>query len=316
MQEAGEAKRMEFLQREAERDARVKPTLAKFITNKDRVALVQCIIASKDLSITKHGNMLDLFLSGLAVQNRTCGKALLRMLFLLPPDLQCVKVLRDSLLNFAQLSPETDNLRNLEWVWVKKLLNAIAKLSRTSGLVSQNLTYNLTLLSRSLPGKEYCLGNAMINQEINTMQACNLARDASLTGGEQNASMKDFLARLNARSLATLRDPEQMESEQAEGEQMESGQVENEVMEPEVILTEPGNGEQTLNFDEDKVLVIDGKEIILKKNTPVKVKQLGRSLQTNWSDRMKLQLLELYVLHAPDPLLRDLGVWSMVGLRE
>ena len=198
-------RRMKFLEREAIRDAAVKPSLKRLITNKEKVALVQCIIKCKDLKITKHGDMLDLFLSGMNVVNKSCGKALLRMLFMLDPSLQCVKVLKDSLVTFAELSPPTEDRRQLEWEWVRKLLMVINHLSRSTTIDSQNLIYNLTMLKETQPtGKEYFMGNPLIHHLVNTMEACIMARKASLTGEKHVIDSKEFLAKLNAKSLAAL----------------------------------------------------------------------------------------------------------------
>ena len=92
---ADEATSLKFLEREAKKDAEVKPTLDRILGNRDKVALVQAMVATKDLLITRHknGNMVDIFLSGVYVLNKTCARALLRMLYMLPM-LPCVKVLR------------------------------------------------------------------------------------------------------------------------------------------------------------------------------------------------------------------------------
>ena len=67
--------------------------------------------------------------------------------------------------------------------------------------------------------------------------------------------------------------------------------------------------EQELRWPKDKEIELGGHKIMVKGNTPVKIRPGGRGKDgvPNLSDSMKLQVLRHYVLHAPDPLIRDEG---------
>ena len=301
---AEEAINLKFLGREARKDAAVKPTLARAIGNKEKVALIQSIIAAKDLMITTtHGNsnMLDIFLSGVSTLNKPCARALLRMLYMLPSEMPCIKILRQNLLAFAELSPATENLRQLEWTWAWKLLMILHNLGKTTTISSQNIIYNLTMLKKDT-GKEYYLGNTLIHHLVTSMESSSLAM-AELTARSLAA-----MERRAAIQVAPVQDNPEVALPEA-GAVQGGVQAAQQVDAPDawddedegagaLISTLPGRAAGYV-FVED---ASGGRTITAGKvGTPVKILQ-GKSKA--WTDDMKLQLLELYCLHAPDPLTR------------
>ena len=142
--------REKFFKVEEKRLVRVKPTLRRMITPQVKKALVDCLIASRHRQISSKGNLVDRFMRGDAVWNRDCAKMLLRMLFLLPQDLPCVKVIQENLIAFAELSQKEDSMRKLEWEYVWKLLEIIRsiKKSPSGASVSSSLLYSLSQLNK------------------------------------------------------------------------------------------------------------------------------------------------------------------------
>ena len=278
---ADEAISLKFLEREAKKDGEVKLTLGRILGNREKVALIQSIVATKDLLITRHknGNMLDIFLSGVYVLNKLCARALLRMLYMLPL-LPCVKVLRQNLLLFAELSPETDNMRQLEWNWVWKLLGLIHSLGNTKTISSQNMIYNLTMLKKDT-GVGYYFGNPLIHLLVIDMEACSLAREKALTGTEYTVAIRDFMQELTARSLTAMKKVDKAKEQTPAIE--ETGESEQDEPEDVPILTLPGT---------DKGYVLHGGhvDVVVPPHTPAKVWE-GKS--PFWTNSMKLELLRL-----------------------
>ena len=73
------------------------------ITNITKVALIDALSQSPNFRITRHGNLLDLFLTGPAVKNWNCASIILRMVFIMPAHLPCVEKLKENLLAYCEL---------------------------------------------------------------------------------------------------------------------------------------------------------------------------------------------------------------------
>ena len=283
-----ERNRMAYLRREAKREENIKPTLQRFVTNSVKVAMIQAIIACKGVDITREGDMCDLFLVGNHVLNIKYAKAFLRMIHLLPPDMKCVEVLQNHLALFAELSPKTKSMRDLEWAWARKMLMSLKMLSFQFSVHNQNLVYNLALLQQQYPDEPYFLGNPLIQHAVAAMIAANVARDAKLTGRWEPIDIKEYISRMNARAQEALYkkiQPTQIRELDVEETPPELP-IEN--AEPEMVL-----GPVTRK-------TIPGYTPKVPQNV-----EKGRGQKAVWTNQMKLQLLELYIIHAEDPLLRD-----------
>ena len=177
-----------FFRAEEIRLVRVKPTLRRMITPQVRKALVDCLIASRHRQISSKGNLVDRFMRGDAVWNRDCAKMLLRMLYLLPQDMPCVKVVQENLLAFAKLSQKEDSMRTLEWAYVWKLLEIIRSIKKSPSGASESssLLYALSQLNKAA-WKEgdllgYSFGNHNLRTTIQLMISQQEARESQLLG--------------------------------------------------------------------------------------------------------------------------------------
>ena len=184
--EEGEQQTLEkFFLAEEQRLVRVTPSLTRLITPAVKKAFVDCLIACKDMPwITKRGNIVDIFMTGEPVRNKVSARILLRMIYMLPSDLPCLKVLRESLLTFAELSMEQVNMRVLEWDFVGRLQLLIHFFQSSQNCESNALLYSLAMLNKSVEEQGnhvgYYFGSINVRTHVQLFLAKEQARKALL----------------------------------------------------------------------------------------------------------------------------------------
>ena len=279
-----------FFRAEEVRLVRVKPTLRRMITPQVRKALVDCLIASRHRQISSKGNLVDRFMRGDAVWNRDCAKMLLRMLFLLPQDLPCVKVVQENLIAFAELSQKEDSMRKLEWEYVWKLLEIIRsiKKSPSGASVSSSLLYSLSQLNKAawMEGDllGYSFGNHNLWTSIQLMLSQQEARESQLQVAAPAKDARHFLAERKAKTLAyiELRRGASQDGQAAEPSQEEADLAGASQAGPAAEPTEPM---QALH-------------------TPAKQWEGTGKRLWKWNDEMKIELLRIWIQKTDDPMVR------------
>ena len=119
---------------EDKRDAATPLSLERVMNNRTRNAFVQLIVDNGP-------QMMDLMMSRRAVKNKKCYKAALRMLCMTDPDDPNVQLLKETLLEFAELMKEEDitTPRNLMWSYAVKMVNQLHLLKFVSTLDNTRL---------------------------------------------------------------------------------------------------------------------------------------------------------------------------------
>ena len=100
-------------------------------------------------------------MQGNAVLNKSCTTLLLRLIHILPEENENLRTLHDNLLLFARLSEPKDDIREIEWIWARKLLNVLDNLSRCKTVGSQILVHTLFNFNKD-KRKKYYFGNSYI----------------------------------------------------------------------------------------------------------------------------------------------------------
>ena len=273
----------QFLEEDARRDAAVTPTLLRLLRNTEKVALVEAIILSSEYHISSQGKLVDIFLTGKNVIRKKNACILLRMIHVLPPDIPCIKILRDSLLLYVHMS-ECQDLRQLEWSWSWKLLKCLHNLKTATGVESKNLLHTLAVFNKEHNNK-YDLGNASVFKLVIDWQAAEMVREAKRTKSGNPVNIQEFLAEKTAEYLAMHQAREHAEQARA---QPEEGAVQDQVVERRADADEP---EQ--DMIEEQAMVPKYK--IFPAHTP----------SPPWLDPLKLELLREYIMEAPEPLSRS-----------
>ena len=275
---------------------RVKPTLRRMITPQVRKALVDSLIACRGRKITSRGDMTDIFLTGDPVMSYRCCKYLLRMIFMLPPDLACVGILKENLLTFAQLSEETSSMRQLEWDWAWKLLNVIKILKTTQSCESAALIYSMARLNKTAWEEGdvlgYVFGNLNMRTSIMLMLSQEKAREDALNPSRETPRKEraEFMRDWNEQTLAHILRKERLEGETEGNEHGQRGE------EPEVVHGE----EQGVEEPED----VAGEEPGPSLHTPAKQWDSGTARRMEWNDRMKIELLRVWIQKTANPMVR------------
>ena len=83
------------------KDGAVKYYKHRVITNVERVALMKALICSTNHHITKLGCLLEIFLTDKPLITKKNQSILLRLVTMLPSELECIKKLKANLLIFA-----------------------------------------------------------------------------------------------------------------------------------------------------------------------------------------------------------------------
>ena len=226
-----------FFQLEAERLERVNPTMERLITPLVKKGLVDMLIACRDRPwITRRGNVLEMFCRGEAVENKKCAKTLLRIIYLLPPDLECVQRVKKNMVQYALMSEDLEaSPREVEWDYTWRLLRVIKNMRRTKGLECNATMYSLAMLNK----KEWDQGNYMgyyfgsvnLQQWVTAFLAKEQAREALLDELEGRPVVSaDIVAERNRLTLAQLQERRlerrrRLEEEQTQKEEEQGGDV-------------------------------------------------------------------------------------------
>ena len=83
------------------RDHQVRLREGQVIGNVEKIALIESLVESIKFPITTQGNLMDLFMTALLVIRKRNYSILLRMVQIMPSDLDCIKTLKANLINFA-----------------------------------------------------------------------------------------------------------------------------------------------------------------------------------------------------------------------
>ena len=275
-----EIKLKDFLEAEKRRDAAVKPTLMKFITNIQKVALIESIILSSSFYISKEGELVDIFLSERPLIKKKNVSILIRMIHIMDPNIPCIKTLRESLMLYVQMS-EIEDLRLLEWRFSWKLLNSIKRLRIATGVDCKNLLHILAKFNNENQNK-YTMGNMNIFNLVTNWQAQTMVREAKLTKSAHRVGVKQFLAEKRKEFLANQEIRQEVEAADLAVDEPQVGHVD----EPQV----------------DEPLVGQVDEPVLQPGFKV---YPAHQPNPHWDDSMKKELLMEYMLVAPDPTLRS-----------
>ena len=260
---------------------RVQPTLRRLITPNVRKAVVDCLIECKNRYITSKGNMVDCFMKGDNVHSRRCAKLLLRMIFMLPEELACVKHIKENMLVFAKLSEEESNIRKLEWDYTWKLLNLIKNIKDRGSIESAALIYSLAKLNKAAWEEGnflgYSFGNANLRLSIELMLSQQQSKKSELLAdASKHTSKEAFMLARREKTAAYLK--KRKEERDAElDEPLEDVPLED-VPREDVTLEVAGK-------DQGKVW-----------------DRLGR---VTWTDVMKIELLRLWISKVPNPMVRS-----------
>ena len=326
-----------FFRAEEMRLVRVKPTLKRMTTPKVRKALVDCLIASRHRHISSKGNLVDRFMRGDAVWNKDCASMLLRMLFILPQDLPCVKVVQENLIAFAELSQEEDSMRKLEWEYVWKLLEIIKNIKKNPSGASESssLLYSLAQLNKAAYEEGdllgYSFGNHNLRTSIQLMLSQQQARESQHQVAEPAKDAHHFLSVRQAKTLAYIEERRGARQEgagqegpAAEPSWEEAGQAGASQAGPAAEPAEPVQGEEGLaepaalpggsraqtpypvavqveeGLAEPAALPVGSQAQAL--HTPAK--QWEGAGKWIWNDEMKIELLRIWIQKTADPMVR------------
>ena len=301
MRKTNEDDLKEFLRLEERRDAAAKPTLDRIPTNTVKVSLVRSIIESRKHSITSTGSLPDILLTDMPVIRIKNVSLLLRMVHLLPPTLDCVQVLKENLLFYAQHTDEQQDMRLVEWRWAWKMLNCLEKMGRVP-LKNKVLIYTFAELAKETEYR-HVMGNPGIGLQIVNWLAAEQAREATITGSEKVVGVQYWLD-LHKEKLRTAC-MKKATADMLEAEDEEHTDIVP-VLEPEddcqplndvpVLLSLPGNPSGYI------MDIGNGRQLTVEPNSPVKIYSSDKKIVL--TDETKLQLLEIYILYAPNPLAR------------
>ena len=176
----------DYLKLERELYNRARQSKERLLTQNDRTALIQCIIASRSsaLPVTKHGDLVELFLTGKACRGSKHAKILLRLLYILPPSMECVQRLHDCLILFAEFSRDETSLRKIEWDFALKLLMVFNNLSKASTFGNQNLVQCFVKINRNLGDDQrgYFCGNPLLCERVGKIISQEKSLEAVVTG--------------------------------------------------------------------------------------------------------------------------------------
>ena len=207
--------------------------------------------------------------------NRDCAKALLRIIYLLPPSLKCVQTIKKNMLQFAEMSKELDaSPREVEWEYTWRLLRVIKNLRNTKGLECNATLYILAKVNKTVWEEGnyvgYYFGSVNLHQWVNAFLAKEQARKALQDEIEGNPVVTaDIMAERNRLTLAQLEEESQERRRRYEEAQEEPDQGEEDA---------PALGTPTKNWD---------------------------TKSPKWTDSMKLELLRLWIIKSENPLVRS-----------
>lgn len=267
--------RDKFFEAEDAMLVRVKPTLRRLITPRVRKALVDCLCACQDRYITTKGNMLKIFATGDAVSSKACAKLILRMIYILPEELACVKVIKDNMLTFAELSEEVADISKLEWKYAWKLLEIIRNIKKAGVVESSAMIYSLAKVNKAAWEEGnflgYSFGNVNLRMSIQLMLAQEQNKEKQYSTDTTDRRTKDdFMAERQLKTLAYI---EQRKEEKAAEHDM------------------PHDESHDETYDEPQEAEDLGKD-------------WDRPGRTVWTDEMKLELLRVWITDTCNPMVR------------
>ena len=302
---AGKVAKEQMLKQQMRQDIQQKATIQRVITNRAKVAFIKCLIACQEggYYVTKHGKLMDLFLTNNSVWNKRCASIVLRMVFILPFSMECVLELKQSLLDYCDLLDDPVlTPRKVEWMWAWKLLGTILNLQKSCSRLDHPVLQDMFASLAEEHGDKYFLGNEGIRNQlrfiVNNREAGR--RKAAVT--VKVTDNRKLLAREEKSQLAkrsrkvdtatTVVD----ESALLGAEEGSQEDIEEKIVDEDDL--------EMVTYGTEKVLVVGDKVSYIKPNTPVKVMGVKRF---EWTNSFLLELLKLYLTKAKDLTARDSG---------
>ena len=274
-----------LLEREVS-DREQKQTLKRVITNLARNAAIECIIAADQTKtyITSAGSLMDIYLTDKAVVNKPCKKVFIRMLMLMfSTNLECVHELKKSLLGFASLvGGKGYSPRQCIWDWASRIVDVLQNLKRVPSISHPKLIKMFADLNIQQEYR-YTMGNVGIGNQLVKWISKQLQRDA-LAEKKVNTNLVLFLTEQKVKLLEASRKM----TESAVAEQPE---VHDELeFDESSVEIDPGQGPSM------EVRVLE--ETHIPANTTfvlTPVKEYKGTKRVDWTDKMKIELLSLYI---------------------
>ena len=122
------------------RDKQVRMREGQVIGNMERVALIESLVESIQYPITKQGNLMDIFMTALPVVRMKNYSILLRMIQIMPSDMDCITTLKANLIKFAQMQAgQGKSVRQVEWEWANRLVEVFMNLKKTGHIANPRL---------------------------------------------------------------------------------------------------------------------------------------------------------------------------------
>ena len=168
MAEMDETKLNRYLEKIKRKDSERVPTLKAVIGSAERVAILQTICAAgeSEIPVTRHGNVMDLFLSGKPVVNFKCVKVILRLINMVPSEFEPRKILEDNIVSFAGLmANEEISVRKLEVLYAFKMLKCLKNMQFNKAIDHPRVIAFFGNLSEKY-GLKYVMGNSALLQQV------------------------------------------------------------------------------------------------------------------------------------------------------
>ena len=294
------------------RDQHIRLREGQVMTNVERMALIESLVESIKYPITTQGNLMDLFMTNLPVIRQRNYSILLRMVQIMPSDLECIKTLKASLINFARKqASQGKSVRQVEWEWARRLAEIFRTL-QTKHIANPRLiklladinskfeyryNFKFVLNCINLPTYRYTFNNGAVGNQVSHWIAQSKSREAALSG-EVNLDMRDFLQVQHKKLIEAAEKAVEAVNPITAGDEEESEDDDEDESEPEP---------QVLTQSEDQMITLGSMSINVPANTPIimtPVKEYKGTKKVTWTDGMKAQVLRLFIKHAKNPLKR------------
>ena len=295
-----------MLTKEDNRDMAMIPTKERCLNNSTRVALLRLCMVCHNENITREGKMMDLMMTERPLMNKVTLRVVLRMLCKVSQDNPDMVILKENMMLFALLS-SGDELtpRKLMQDYAHRLIRQFERLRLTPKLWSNNIK---ALLGSLIQDHEYnyVFGNTTLGVQMTHWRAQELAREQNASIPDHIITMEDHLqAREQKRLLAhVVKDTKQAEVMEKEDDPDESDQSDQSYSEEE-----PDSVQFNTLTDFPTQMKIGPVTLIAEPGTacefsPVKQYERKGGRGAPWTNSMKVQLLNLYLDKAEDPLAR------------
>ena len=124
-------------------------TLAKLISDREIAALLRMIATSDEFNwrISEAGSLMDIFFTGKNTRSKSCKSIIKRLLHLYPDYRKDAMILKENVLEYAELLAATDDEYSPKVVltkWTEKMLNSLRKFVK---LILPIYTFLFTLTS-------------------------------------------------------------------------------------------------------------------------------------------------------------------------